>query len=183
MSTSLPSAEAAIRAAHECAVPVLVGGRAFGPDSRRADRLGADGWANDVATAVAILDAWHQNPPGIRVPPVRAIPARLVVDEDAEQAIVERISADLPPGSSLPSTTIRDHVRRINGHVDASIAIADDRIFSEFTEWFADVLAARGHGPGFVTSAYRAIDDVLGQDHPAARSQLRTYLDVTSPAR
>jgi hypothetical protein len=45
MPTNLLQARDSIAAAHRAGVPVVAGGRAFGPDGRRAAHLGADAWA------------------------------------------------------------------------------------------------------------------------------------------
>src|SRR4051794_35305122 len=142
LAKNLPSVEASIRAAHECGVPVIVGGRAFGQDSRRADRLGADAWATDVTTAVAIVRRWQQHPPAIRLPETRDHRPRLVVADGVEPAILERLGVNTPTGSELTPAQrrqIRDYVRLIVDYVNAAVILDDDRIFVEFTEWLADV--------------------------------------------
>src|ERR671914_12503 len=54
-----------VQAAQSEGIPVLVGGRAFGPDDLRADRLGADGWAPDPVAAARLLESWRQQRPGV----------------------------------------------------------------------------------------------------------------------
>ena len=51
----LPRAHAAIAACRAAGVPVIAGGRGFGPDGRYAERLGADAWAATAEDAVTRL--------------------------------------------------------------------------------------------------------------------------------
>ena len=59
VSVTLPLALAGVpplvEVAHALEVPVLAGGRAFGPDAHRANVLGVDGHAPDLATADVML--------------------------------------------------------------------------------------------------------------------------------
>jgi excisionase family DNA binding protein len=55
-------------AAHDEGVPVLAWGAAFGASGRRAARLGADGWAPNVASALSILAGWDQDTPELVEP-------------------------------------------------------------------------------------------------------------------
>ena len=176
MAAQLPSAETSIRAAHECAVPVLVGGRAFGDDPRRAERIAADAWAADVGTAAALVYRWQEHPPALRVPAVRDYPSGLVAHSEAEQAILDRVVSDPPTGSSLTPAQLRaarEDVRRIVDHVNAALILDDAAIVSEFTEWRNNVLAARHLAPDLLPIVYRAVDEVLCADNPRARHQLR----------
>ena len=52
----LSGALRSVQAAQAAGVPVLAGGRAFGPDDLRARRLGADGWAPDAVAAGRLLE-------------------------------------------------------------------------------------------------------------------------------
>ncbi|MHB1929538.1 MAG: hypothetical protein ACYCUG_08995, partial [Acidimicrobiales bacterium] len=52
-------------AAHEAGLPVLAWGPAFGEDGRRGRRIGADGWAADLAGTLATLAGWSDQAPGL----------------------------------------------------------------------------------------------------------------------
>lgn len=56
VAASLPAARRMIEAVREAGLPVLVGGRAFGPDGTRAAALGADAWAANATDAVAVME-------------------------------------------------------------------------------------------------------------------------------
>src|SRR3954469_8695387 len=179
LAKNLPSVEASIRAAHECGVPVLVGGRAFGEDSRRADRLGADAWSIDVTTAVAVVHRWQQHPPAIRLPEQRDHRPRLIMHDGVEPAILDLAADNSPTGDELTSAQqreIRGYARLIVDYVNAAVILDDDRIFVEFTEWLADVAASRHLAQDFVSTAYRGIDELAADDNASARRQLRLGL-------
>src|SRR5690606_13293472 len=64
-----PGVARLVNAAHEVSVPVIVGGRAFGDDDRRAARLGADAWAAGASDAAEVLAGWHAHRPDIASDP------------------------------------------------------------------------------------------------------------------
>jgi methanogenic corrinoid protein MtbC1 len=59
---TLLGARSCIAAAHEVGVPVLVGGRAFGDDSGRAERIGADGHVARLRDLPEVLQSWTPDP-------------------------------------------------------------------------------------------------------------------------
>ncbi len=59
----LLSLVAVTTAAHEAALPVLAWGPAFGDDAERSRRLGADGWAPDLAGVLETLGTWAGEAP------------------------------------------------------------------------------------------------------------------------
>lgn len=63
-SEGLPKAASALWAAQRCGLPVLLAGPGFGSqsDDLRPLRLGADGWAPDLASAVKITRRWSSVP-------------------------------------------------------------------------------------------------------------------------
>ena len=62
ISAHLEGAQRSIAAVHAAGRPALAGGPAFGHDGRRADAIGADGWAPSVADADALLAEWAASP-------------------------------------------------------------------------------------------------------------------------
>lgn len=146
MPSALPRARRMIEAAREAGVPVLVGGRGFGVDDRRAARLGASGWAGDVLDAAAALDTC---PPYATPPPPLASPA---LDEYAELRLVERAAGDTAaarlerrhPAALASGWLGRQDVEYALDFLAAALFADDDRVFSDYVTWLAGVLAARG---------------------------------------
>ena len=100
LATRLPRAHAAITACRTAGVPVIAGGRGFGPGGRYAQHLGADAWAANAEEAVARLGAdW---PPPMRDPQISAFlgdDEYTYVDPPAAGADRHR---DGPAGRRLP---------------------------------------------------------------------------------
>src|SRR4029453_12697892 len=86
----LSGALRSVQAAQSAQIPVLVGGRAFGPDDLRARRLGADGWAPDAVAAGRLLGEWRRQPPSVGTRPVGM--------RDAEPLELEAARAELVAG-------------------------------------------------------------------------------------
>ena len=90
-----------VDAAHGLGIPVIVGGRAFGNDPRRAERLGADAWALTAADAAAILARWQSEPPPVsrEQTPLDPVALRLITQADAlGGAALEGLSAGFADG-------------------------------------------------------------------------------------
>ncbi|WP_411070219.1 B12-binding domain-containing protein [Streptomyces sp. cmx-4-25] len=153
--THLPTAHAAITACQAVGVPVLTGGRAFGPDGRYARTLRADRWAPDARGALAVLDEGLPRP--------SASAGRQAVDDlphlaDQEYTMVARSRhrlvrqtlADLeerfPPMrvySDLQRERTAEDIAHIVGFLATALYVDDPELFTTFLTWTADVLGAR----------------------------------------
>jgi len=153
LSCSLPSnllaARDVIAAARSAGVPVVVGGRGFGSDDRRARALGADGWAPDPESASRLLLGWDPALEGI---PVISHPAAVEADRLVSNLapVVDEVTAEL---EELPG--LQEAVRRgaLDPQVDvqhllralgAGMLLPDPSIVSEAVSWWTTVLVARG---------------------------------------
>ncbi|MEV5750288.1 cobalamin-dependent protein [Actinoallomurus sp. NPDC052308] len=155
--TRLPTAHATITACQAAGVPVMVGGAAFGPDGRHADRLGADAWAPDARTAAGRLEEILVRP---YVPP----PVHEPVDDlphlvDQEYTLVTRSAPRLVaailaaleerfPAMANYSERQRQHTAEDIAHITEFLGVAlyldDSALFTRFISWTGDILAARG---------------------------------------
>ncbi|MEV7416063.1 cobalamin-dependent protein [Streptomyces sp. NPDC089919] len=185
--TRLPAAHAAITACQAVAVPVIVGGAAFGGDGRYARLLGADAWAPDARTAARVLD---------RGPLAAPKPDHQVIDDlphlaDQEYTLVTRarprlVSAVLAGlADAYPAVRAYDDAQRertaedlahITEFLAAALYTGDAALFTDFLLWTADVLTARGVPAASLPPAL----DLLGrqlQDFPRATAMLRTATD------
>ncbi|WP_333775576.1 cobalamin B12-binding domain-containing protein [Streptomyces sp. IBSBF 3136] len=153
--TRLPTAHAAITACQAIGVPVMAGGRAFGPDGRYARSLGADQWAADARGAADALEAG--------VPRPRAAAVRQVVDDlphlaDQEYTLVTRTRSQLVkqnlreldnrfPAMRSYTDAQRERTAEDLAHIVDFLATAlyvdDPEVFSSFLTWTADILEAR----------------------------------------
>jgi hypothetical protein len=150
LTTRLPRAHAAITACRTAGVPVIAGGRGFGPEGIWAQRLGADAWATGAEEAVARLATnW---------PPPMSDPHETAFLGDEEYTFVVRQRGDListamrrlavayPPMGEYDQRQF-DSTAEDMGHIvdflAAALYVGDNRVFTDFVDWTAGVLNAR----------------------------------------
>jgi methanogenic corrinoid protein MtbC1 len=184
IATRLPRAHAAITACRSVGVPVIAGGRGFGPGGRWAQRLGADAWAATAEEAVTRLaDRW---PPALSDP----YQGEYLGDDEYTyvarhrgeliQTTIDRLQAEYPP---MAGYTQRQHDATVEdiGHIvdflAASLYIADPVVFTDFTQWTLEVLQARGVPSQALTAGLRQVRDQL-RDYPAATATLDRGLEL-----
>ena len=165
----LSGALRSVQAAQSAQVPVLAGGRAFGPDELRAVRLGADGWASDPAAAARLLGEWRQQPPAVGTRPVGMRDAEPLELEAARPELVEAATSQLflrfPPLAGYTETQLartREDLGYILQFLEAALLTDDPRLFlDEFLPWLTGVLTSRGLPSGVVTVGLEALGAVL----------------------
>ncbi|MEU4692715.1 cobalamin-dependent protein [Actinoplanes sp. NPDC023714] len=172
--TRLPRAHAAITACRAAGVPVIAGGRGFGPHGRYAQLLGADAWAATGEEAVTRLASdW---PPEY----VADDPGTFLGDEEythlvrSRPQLIATAMGRLPavfPGAHHYDQAQIDATAEDLGHVAdflaAALYVGDAEIFTGFVEWTAEVLRTRGVPVGALRVGLRLIRDQL-VDFPAA---------------
>jgi methanogenic corrinoid protein MtbC1 len=178
LPTRLPVARRLIAAAKAVDVPVLAGGRGFGPGARWAGRLGADRWAATAPEAVRALADW---------PPPATTPAPPVSTDDEDALITRRrqelvdgaldaLAEHFPPLRDYTAPQ-RDATLDDLGHIvdflAASVLVDDPTLFTDFIHWLALVLRSRHVPPTSVDVALAALAATL-YDFPRARTTLAT---------
>lgn len=178
LATRLPRAHAAITACRAAGVPVIAGGRGFGPGGRYAQHLGADAWASDAEEAVKRL-AGHWPPP-MRDPQVSAF-----LGDDEYTYVVRhrpaligtamgRLAGDYPAVRDYDQRQI-DATAEDMGHIvdflAASLYVTESQIFTDFVEWTRGVLTARGVPPFALRAGLLLVRDQL-LDYPTALSMI-----------
>jgi methanogenic corrinoid protein MtbC1 len=176
--TRLPRAHAAITACRSAGVPVIAGGRGFGPGGRYAAKLGAEAWAADAEEAVARLArTW---PPPIGDPFETAFPGDdeytfLARERPALVGTALHRLADAYPAVNAYDRRQHDATAEDVGHmVDflaAAVYVGEDRIFTDFVDWTRAVLGARGVPAPALAVGLRLIRDQL-RDYPTALAML-----------
>jgi methanogenic corrinoid protein MtbC1 len=186
LSTRLPRAHAAITACRTAGVPVIAGGRGFGPGGRYAQDLGADAWAAGAEEAVARLA-------GDWPPPMRDRPISAFLGNDEYTHVVRRRPALIGTAMGRLATdhpAVRDYdQRQIDataedmGHIvdflAAALYVSETQIFTDFVDWTHGVLAARGVPPAALRSGLDLIRDQL-RDYPTALAVLDAGLARTA---
>jgi methanogenic corrinoid protein MtbC1 len=165
----LGGAQRSVQAAQSAGVPVLVGGRAFGPDDLRARRLGADGWTPHAAAAADLLAGWRQQPPEVGERPAGMRDAEPLELEAARAELVEAAMSELflrfPPLAGYSETQLartREDLGYILQFLEAALLADDPRLFlEEFLPWLTRVLTSRGLPAGVVAVGLEALGAVV----------------------
>ncbi|MFJ3640477.1 B12-binding domain-containing protein [Streptomyces sp. NPDC090108] len=153
--THLPTAHAAITACQAIGVPVLAGGRAFGPGGRHARALGADRWAADARGAADVLEAGLPRPrPSMIRQPADDLPhladQEYTMVAQSRFQLVKQTLVELE--ARFPAVREYDDVRRertaedigrIIDHLATALYVDDALVFTEFVAWSAVILEAR----------------------------------------
>lgn len=184
----LPHAHRMIEACRRSDVPVLVGGRGFGPQGHWARRLGV-AWAPDAPSAAALVADERSLR---RVPPAEL--AHLADDEYAgllrrRAELIESALADLREyfpgvadyGPGQLDATVGD-LGHILDFLAAAVYVDDGRLFTDFVEWLAAILVSRGVPVASVTRTLGHFAQAL-RDFPRAARFLEAgrHLAAGSP--
>ncbi|MFG1607601.1 B12-binding domain-containing protein [Actinoplanes sp. NPDC049265] len=186
--TRLPRAHAAITACRTAGVPVIAGGRGFGPTGRYAEMLGADAWAATAEQAASRLATdW---PPAMDDPSVSPF---LGDDEytwvvrhrgDLIATALRRLAAAYPQVNQYDQRQT-DATAEDTGHIvdflAAALYVADERLFTDFTDWTNAVLLARNVPSQALVAGLLAVRDQL-HDWPTARHMLDAAVNRLRPA-
>ncbi|MDI6101162.1 cobalamin-dependent protein [Actinoplanes sp. NEAU-A12] len=180
--TRLPRAHAAITACRAAGVPVIAGGRGFGPGGRYAERLGAQAWAATGEEAVARLSTdW---------PPRHVIDLAMPDDEfflgDEEYThlvrsrpqliatALERLPAAYPGAHHYDEAQLEataEDLGHIADFLAAALYVHQQQIFTDFVGWTSSVLRSRGVPPIALRIGLGLVRDQL-IDFPAATAML-----------
>ncbi|MDF2967154.1 MAG: hypothetical protein K0Q93_932 [Nocardioidaceae bacterium] len=188
--TFFPGAVHLADAAHRVGVPVMMGGRAFGTDSRRAQRLGADGWAQTAGEAAALLAEWRASPPSVSRGPttVDAAGMRLfLAAETLGAAALAELADHLPVMADYDSRQLsrtREDLVFIVQFLGAAMLADDPSVFTDFVIWLRELLVHRGVSPGVLATGLQALQPLVLDVHPGATALLEAGHDrlVTAPA-
>lgn len=157
-----------IDVAHALGLPVIVGGLAFGTDSRRAMHLGADAWAASADDAAPVLAAWRASRPGV-APHARGLDG--AADQLFAQASILGSNAMLGLTTAFPAMAAYDETSLSRTREDlvyivqflaAAIAAGDDTVFLEFLTWLDQLLAHRGVPTRAIIAGLEALRPGLG---------------------
>ena len=171
--TALAHARHMIQVSRESGIPVLAGGRGFGPDGRWALRLGANAWAPDATEAVRVLggEGW----PAVTSPApplgldhndhVQIALRRVDLVEQAMGLLTERF----PPMASYDEAKLertREDFGYILDFLAAAVMVEDPGLFEEFVAWLRVVLESRGVPRQALTASLDVLADVLRASGP-----------------
>jgi methanogenic corrinoid protein MtbC1 len=155
LSSSLPlrlfHAREVIETARDAGVPVLVGGRGFGPQGRWGLALGADAWAPDAHSARALLTEGRL--PAYTSPAPPLAPADDAVDRvravrgaavDASLRALTARAADVAAYDERQRDRTEEDLYYILDFLAAALFVDDPDLFTDFVGWLDELLRARG---------------------------------------
>lgn len=173
MVDRLVAAREAVRVAHSIGVPVVVGGRAFGPKGEWARPVGADVWVSHPRRVAAVLDTWSPDPERAERQAVDPSPG-LVELMSLRSAVLAEAEGRLAPVPGEVRARARDELSILLGSVEASLFVGDTRPTIETLAWQRTTLEAHG-----VTLADQmipgALRDALRSLHPAGAEVLAAF--------
>jgi methanogenic corrinoid protein MtbC1 len=177
----LPQAARMIDACRRTDVPIMVGGRGFGPDGRWAAKLGVP-WAADASAAAALLadgralDAMLTDRPPLEIAGNDEYAGLTAARADLIAACVAHLES-VTPEMRTYSRAQRDATLADLGHIvdtlAASVYIDDPALFGDFLDWLGEVLSCRRVPLHTVDAALDVLADRL-RDFPRAHRILRT---------
>ena len=182
--TALPRARAMIEASRDAGVPVLAGGRGFGPGGRWARTLGANAVATSAREALEILSSpsWssYTGPAPRRVLPdesSRALARQRVRIVGGALSRLEAAWPGMRGYSDYQRARTEEDLGYLVDFLGAALYVDDVDLYREFIVWMAGVLASRDvpvqalqAGISVLSEAVRQALD--GEDRP------QRYLDA-----
>lgn len=165
--------------------PVIVGGRAFGGDPRRALTIGATAYAEDVPAVIELLrtlpERLHARP--VEQPTPAQIEAEwiLAMTREITPYVVSRLAARFPDPEHRREWwhVVETQVDHVLGCLASALVTEDETIMVEVEQWLERVLAHRGAPAGLVGELWRVIAEPL-RGHPLARVHLAGAAPVSS---
>lgn len=163
---ALPGAARVADALADLGLPVLGGGRAFGPDPHRAEALGFSGWAGSAVDAPALFERAMDRPTG-PAEGLRTDDEELMLELRLPELIVaaeRRLLQRFPPMRSYDDhqrARTREDLDYILRFAAVSLRVGDERIFHDFLAWLPEVLQGHGVPRGVAAVGLEALLGVL----------------------
>ncbi|HWS39004.1 MAG TPA: cobalamin B12-binding domain-containing protein [Actinoplanes sp.] len=184
--TRLPRAHAAITACRAAGIPVIAGGRGFGPDGRWAERLGAHAWAATGEDAVTRLSTDWPPPyvadllfsPGEPTPGDEEYTYLTRRRPELITTAMQRLAAAYPAAHRYDQAQAESTAEDLGHVIDflaAALYVGEPAIFLDFTQWTTDVLRARNVPPNALRTGLHLIRDQLA-DFPSSVALLNRSL-------
>ncbi len=168
--TALPRARQMIEASRQMGVPVIVGGRGFGPGGRWGMTLGANGTAADARSAGSVLSSADWPAYTDVAPPVREPDRAAELLWRHRRALVDSAERELT--GRWPAMASYDRGQRARAEEDlgylvdflASALYVDDvELYTDFVIWLGDLLQARYVPRAALTAGIEAVTEAVAQ--------------------
>ena len=162
MTSHLLGARAVIVESHSVGVPVLAGGKGFGPDGVWASRVGADTWVSSGRKAHEVLSSWQPDPSAAEA-------SAKDPDEHLQSVLGQRNSILASAESHFTASSekpvppvLRTELALALDTASAAMLVDDRKVLDDFVSWQQQTLAARGFdiGRGLAESLSAALAPV-----------------------
>jgi excisionase family DNA binding protein len=173
-TADLPNAAAIIAGAHLESVPVIVWGPAFGSDSLRADRLGADAWAPSLEVITSTLQCWRESAPTLTTAPEPS-PGYAALDRD--RAALLTATARISGAEGEANEWAQRTAHSVVAHLGAAVLIGDSRIMTDHLETVRRSLARNQLLDVHLLGLVDALAGALSESTEPARSYVLSCRD------
>lgn len=184
LPTRLIEARRMIETSRGAGVPVIVGGRGFGPDGRWARTLGANRWAPDARAAIALLSDGTLPPFAGPVPPMPVTDDAAIALHKRAHRIVDDVVDMMRKGLADVAAYDERQLRRAAEDVEyivdflrAALFVDDAELFLEFVGWLREILTARGIPATTLAAGLRLVGEVITAE-PGPYARALHFLDL-----
>jgi methanogenic corrinoid protein MtbC1 len=150
LPTRLMHARQMIEVSRAAGVPVLVGGRGFGPEGKWGLTLGGQRWAPTASAALELLESEDLPSFVSPAPPMQQPDAAAALLQEHHGAIVERAMEamiravrDVAAYDEQQVDRTREDVAHIVDFLAAALYVDDETVFTDFVLWLVELLEAR----------------------------------------
>jgi hypothetical protein len=171
LPTRLFEAREMIEVSRAAGVPVIVGGRGFGPKGVWGRTLGANAWAPDAREAV---DAIGEDALESFTTPAQPLPAVdgavFALDDRAERIVADGLAImrermhDVAGYDSRQLKRTAEDIAHIVEFLRAALFVDDPLLFTDFATWLRDILVARGVPADTLRHGLRLVADVISSE-------------------
>jgi len=159
-----------IEVSRDAGVPVLIGGRGFGPSGRWGLTLGANAWAPTASAATELLagsslPAFTDPAPALSQPDNAVDDLRRNRDRYVDWCMRDLSIRRLPDVTSYSQHQLartEEDFGHIIDFLAASLYVDDNQLFEEFVGWLDDILVARGVPTSTISVGLEIVTGVVG---------------------
>lgn len=144
MTSHLLGSRAVIVESHSVGVPVLAGGKGFGPDGVWASRVGADAWVPSGRKVHEVLSSWQPDPSAAEAS-AQDPDEHLQSVLDQRNSILASAERHFTASSGKPvPPVLRTELALALDTASAAMLVDDRKVLDDFVSWQQQTLAARG---------------------------------------
>jgi methanogenic corrinoid protein MtbC1 len=177
MSIHLLGARAAIREAHKAHVPVLAGGRGFGPSGVWAHALGADEWVASLRSTAETIERWKPDTMAAETRAADPSPDLLLLLNRRTGILADARSAiTLAERSGSQLSRLENEASLLLSALQAALLVNEHEVVTDMIRWQRTTLATQGVGD--YDLVLNSISQALGSGFQAAGEFLSTASSI-----